>query len=485
MSKVPQKSNHFHRVKLALIFKTIGEVGSRLLGFAFVMLMARKLGPQAWGHWYVALAVIAYMGFFLDPGFSTVLTAELAKKKRLTKTNKLLIRGVFTFRLATFAACLAGLVGAIFSGMYAGSLNSGGFLLAAFLFTSSNLFIDFFHHYQDGLHRHDIGARYRLAWRLSLLAGASIAFLSPLSPQSSVLVFAGMSWVPVIWGFIKFKLALLNPQSAFKALKPHSQKAFLIGTNFILAITYLRVDVIMLEWFSEHSFVDLDSTTIGYYAAAMRFVEIAAVFPTLIMTATFPTFNLIDGKTAPKSDLGIISDIFKLVLFVGIGIQAITVLGTDWIIAALLGKSFAQAKPLFLLISPTLFIQGAFAYFTYTFMAQNQFSNITKVTAVGAIFNVLLNAALISSYGVEGCAIATCLTGLLMLILAAKVSPYPHATTAPLVLAAGVSTLLFLSATDFLEVNESIRIVFAAAVLITVAVFTLSALLRIKNKNPS
>ena len=76
------------RLKAAIIFKTIGEFGSRILAFAFVTLMSRKLGPAGWGYWFTAQATIAYLGVLIAPGFSTVMMQKLAARDSEKKEPK-------------------------------------------------------------------------------------------------------------------------------------------------------------------------------------------------------------------------------------------------------------------------------------------------------------------------------------------------------------------------------------------------------------
>ena len=62
-------------------YLTMALVLQKVISFTYFMLLARFLGPESLGKYYLAISLTTIFAIFIDLGFANVLTREVAKNQ--------------------------------------------------------------------------------------------------------------------------------------------------------------------------------------------------------------------------------------------------------------------------------------------------------------------------------------------------------------------------------------------------------------------
>jgi O-antigen/teichoic acid export membrane protein len=162
---------------------------------------------------------------------------------------------------------------------------------------------------------------------------------------------------------------------------------------------YMKIDQIMIKNM-------LSESDLGQYAAALKISEIWYFIPVTISASLFPSIisaKKIDEKLYESRMSLLYSFLFWLAIIIGFTI----ILTSDLIIKILFGQQFLNA-------SQILKIHIWTGIFVFIGVASSKWlivENLQKITmyntAIGAIFNVILNFILIKSSGINGAAWAS------------------------------------------------------------------------------
>ncbi len=94
--------NLLHRARKNILLKFVSEVLIRSLAFLFIVVAARYLGDQDYGHYSLAYFFAGLLTIFSDLGLNTVLIRDVSRDHRLLASyagNILLIKILFSLVL--------------------------------------------------------------------------------------------------------------------------------------------------------------------------------------------------------------------------------------------------------------------------------------------------------------------------------------------------------------------------------------------------
>lgn len=215
----------------------------------------------------------------------------------------------------------------------------------------------------------------------------------------------------------------------FSIDKYYSKNLFKMSFPLVLssltAIIYLKIDILMLSYFSSKE-------SVGVYAVASRLSEVWYVLPTLISSAVFPKILELKSKNHERYLIGI----QKMLDFLSASAFLLSVFITIFaslIIDILFGSEYSEsALVLRIHIWASVFIFMR-AIASKWFIAEDLYYMSFVTHGAGAIINVLLNYFLIPTYGPVGAAVATVFSyaaaSYFSLFLAAKGRPLAYAMT--------------------------------------------------------
>jgi len=177
------------------------------------------------------------------------------------------------------------------------------------------------------------------------------------------------------------------------------RKSWPFVISSIAVMVYLRIDVIMLERY-------LGNTVVGNYGIATRLAEVWYFIPGVIVASVFP--SIVDAKT--KDEKLYSTRFIKLLSFlfwISFGIALTTSLASKWLISICFGPQYSIASSILSIITwSSVFVFVGVASGRW-YLIENLQKLLLYRTVIGAFINVSLNLVLIPRYGAIGAAWAT------------------------------------------------------------------------------
>jgi O-antigen/teichoic acid export membrane protein len=172
----------------------------------------------------------------------------------------------------------------------------------------------------------------------------------------------------------------------------------LIISGLIIMI-YMRIDQIMIKEM-------LGESEVGLYSAAVRLSEVWYFIPVIITASVFP--SIVNAKKISEELYYTrLQRLYKLMIWLAIGIALPMTFLSDWLITLLYGDSYRDAGA----VLKINIWAGVFVFIGVAsdkwFLSEGLQKYTTVNTSVGAIINILLNFILIPRYGIYGAAIST------------------------------------------------------------------------------
>jgi O-antigen/teichoic acid export membrane protein len=179
----------------------------------------------------------------------------------------------------------------------------------------------------------------------------------------------------------------------------------------VFSVIYFRIDMVMLRYLK-------DLQVVGWYSAAYRFVDLIGILPGIFATATFPLFVKLFRDKNSEGYKDLFQKTFKYSFIIGIGVVGIGSWVAHDIIRFFYPSDFApagRALQILLFASFLIFIDYLFIQLL---TVQRRERTALAITGSAAIVNIVLNFLLIPRWSLYGSAGATVLTEVFMLCAA-------------------------------------------------------------------
>lgn len=372
----------------------IVRMGMGLLVGAWV---ARYLGPERFGLWSFAIALVSLVGSASGLGLSELLVRDLvaapADKPRLLGT-------------AFWLKCCAGIATIGISLLVAqhAKVASPLFLTLVLLTALSSFFQAF-----DVIELH---FQSLLKARFPVIA-RSVAFVTA-SGLKIVFILRAMPLIYFAWtAVIEAGLAVAfmiyfywrKPQHVGRWSWDYSLAGKLLGNSWPLILSslvimiYMRIDQVMLGQM-------LGTKAVGEFSAAVRLSEFWYFIPVAVTSSFFPSIVQLRTQN-PRAYLRRLQNVLDLVTLASLAIALLTTVAAPVIIRMLYGEQYlgaAQVLSLHIWAGVFVFLGVAGSQW---FIVENLQKYSFYRALSGAVINVLLNFALIPRFGPAGCALAT------------------------------------------------------------------------------
>lgn len=376
---------------------SIGQFGSRCIRAAITIYAARTLGVSEYGIFSYALGAASFYMIFSDFGMSGILSREVARQQ---EDEKKYFATLFVIKiiLLVFTALLLVVVAPLFVKIEK----------AALLMPLMALLVIF-----DGLREFAYGffkGKEKMEWEAIITFTVNVAVTAfgfvalYFSPTSLALLN-----VYILSSFIGFLMtAYVLRKEYCGAIKHFSKK--LIGPIAVaawpltvggLAGTFMHnVDVLMLGWWCA-------AAEIGFYSAAQKIVGMLYIIGGLLTAAAGPAlFRIVYENDKKRISLATTKTI-TIVLLIAMPLAAGGIILGGQIVKLIFGESYADAAPVFKVLISSLLVIYPFSILHNIIFAYNKQAKILVYSAIVALTNIVLNAALIPQYGATGAAIAT------------------------------------------------------------------------------
>jgi len=410
-----------HSIAKNTAFMTVASIAQKVISFVYFTLIARSIGVEGTGKYFLALSFTTIFVVFVDLGLTNVLVREAAKvKEHIQKYVSTILAVKLLFGALAYGTVI---------------------LIAYFLYPDIEL-----RHmiYLSGLTMLFDSFNLTIYGVLRAIGDLRFESFSITASQFLSLLFGGVFLylgLPLIFLILAFTLpSAINAVFAavvayrrygIKPLPQFEKKTFTflwkITIPFALAAIFARVygyiDSILLKEM-------LGDKAVGWYSTPYKITYAFQFLPLALVAAIYPRMS--EYFVSQKQKLGtILHDSIKYLFVVSVPIAfGICVLAHD-IILFLYGNQFLPSVlPLQILIMSLIFSFVGFPIGA-CLNACNKQSTQTMIVAVVMVLNILLNLALIPRIGVAGAAVAALIGNTLLSVIGyfflPQIAPIDHA----------------------------------------------------------
>jgi O-antigen/teichoic acid export membrane protein len=367
-------------------------VGQKLLSFVYFMVIARTVGAEGAGRYFIAVTFTTLFSIFVDLGLANVLVREVAKFPEKA--------GALLSNVLGIKAILAALT-VIAVQVTARLLDYPPETVLMISIASAVMALDSVHLVLYAVMRGFQNLKYEAVGVVSgqfitIVAGSAFLFLGKPLPFLVLALLLGSSW-NVLWSW--FSVSRRFGLKAMFSLDRSLVRFFWSVTiPFALAGIFSRVysyiDTIMLSKM-------IDEASVGLYGVAYKIAFAFQFMPMAFAAAVYPAMSELYVKDRSKLAALFMAATNYLLLIVAPLTVGIAVLAPEFVLL-LSGSEFAgSVAPLRYLMASLVF---AFLYWPAGSLlnASDRQAKNTAAMGITMIVNIALNAALIPVFGIEG-----------------------------------------------------------------------------------
>ncbi len=379
----------------------IGEVLAQLCGFVAIIVMARRLDPHGFGLVTLGTTLVVWFGLIADSGTEVLNIRDISRRPDHFKR---LAEPVLGLRLLLSAGAMLLLVGASF---VASDRDSDRYVLWLFALVLPMLAFNL-RWMVLGVQGAKAVAVGNVAGRVLLMVGVLLVVWNVHDTLRVPLLSAGaeLIYAVVVLLAVTRRFGLIRPRINVEAWRNTLKHSLPLMVNQIARATVYSFDILLVA-------VLLGREDVGFYGAAIK--------PVLFLSGALGLFYisfLTSYSTASPAHAGQLFRRTVVVSSAAAGLVAVGVAALSPIIVTLFyGHAYDDAAlPLAVLAFSVPVLAMAGAYGT-ALIAGHQQVVLMRNNAVGAIFNVLANFAVIPVAGIAGAAAVTVASEVLNLVL--------------------------------------------------------------------
>jgi O-antigen/teichoic acid export membrane protein len=391
-------------VSARIVLKAAADVAGKAVTLVITVMAARTLNADAFGVMALAMATGWLLGVATDAGLSMHLARETAR--RPGQARQLLIE---VLRLRAGLAYLAATMIAFFTPRIVPGNWKMQFVLIVFAQLTAAI-IETAAHYFRGIQRSEIEAAIHASYRLATLALSAIVLVwwprldflgaAMLIPAVlAMLVSMAIAWRLSGSGIgdqgSGIRGAALTPSSFARDVLP-------LGAGVLLSALYFRIDVYFIERWQ-------GLEAVGGYNAVFRLVEGMRLLPAAVMAVTFPML-------VQTTDRRLVQRIGGALSIAGVALAVVCASSAAIIVPLVYGAPYLYTAPTFAILAlalPLFFLNYALTHQVIGWDGQRAY---LLIAALALVANVAANLVLVPSMGINGAAVATGLTELVVTI---------------------------------------------------------------------
>ena len=385
---------------------SISQIISLIIGFIYFVYMARYLGVQNFGIFSFAIAFSGLFSIFTDIGLYQLTVREVARNNKLV--------GRYLGNAIPLKLALA----IITFSVVALTINLLDYphqtIIVVYLITLSVIFRSFSNTFYSIFAAHEMMEYQAIGQILNsflLFFGVFIVIykeydilaLATLYLIVSIIIL-GYSVIITTWKFTQTKI-----EFDWIFLKSMIKEALPFGFTGVFIAIFYQIDSVML------SIMDGDAA-VGVYNAAYRLVFVILIIRTTIHASIFP---LLARAYIEKSKIQfelISYYLFKYLFLIIFPISVGTTILANRFILLIYGTEYIGsiiALQILIWSNVIIFLNS----YPRLFEVANRQIIFTKITAIGALLNIILNYFMIPIWSYIGASIATVVTEVIILII--------------------------------------------------------------------
>jgi len=391
--------NTIQRIARNMAFLFTARVISLGLGFFYVMLTARYLGPNNYGILAFALALNGIFGVIANFGLDPLTVREVARKPKLA--GKYLSNGI-TIKL---------LFGVLAFVMVAAVVNVLGYpsvtrhvvyiiTLSTVIAGINNLFNDIYQAFE----RMEFTSLGQILQSAVLLILTIVGVKMHFRVVQFALMYLLANLIVLVYNSIVTTLKFLRPglKAELNFWWETLREAWPFALTSIFVSIYYWIDSVMLSYMKGNEVV-------GWYNAAYRLILILLMVPGIYFTAVYPLMSRFFESSKDSLRFSFERS-FKYLSMLAFPLGVGTTLLADRIILLVFGPAYLPAaRALQVLVWSVVCIFLSQPYGQLVRSTNNQKVE-TKITAMGAVLNTLLNLLAIPRFSYVGASWTTLIT---------------------------------------------------------------------------
>lgn len=379
------------RILTAVATLAGGEIAARAAAFGATAILARRLGPEAFGVIGFAAAICGYLALAVNSGLQEVGTRAVARDPARASA---MYSSVATTRLLIAVGALIILAAVVWWLPKPGTVKLVVLLsgLSFFSLAIDPVWV------LKGLER-PVAAALNVVLAQVVYASAVVVLIQ--GPESvglvPVLQFAGELCAALLFGAVVMRRA--RPSwSATDALQVLRSARYL-GLARVLRTIVITFDVVLLGFLATN--YDL-----GLYSAAYRLTFLLMAVAAAISSAYLPSYARVAG-TGAATIRHLLETSLEAAVLVGAPLVAGAVALAPALLTVVFGAEYAGAAPAFRLLA--LSIGAPFLYWMCSnlLIVADRTRLYATICGLAAALNIALNLVLIPRWGITGAAAAT------------------------------------------------------------------------------
>lgn len=374
----------------------VAKITSMVISFLATAYIARNLGPHNYGQLSYALSFVGIFSFFAPLGIDQILHRDLIKHS--DRKNEYLGSALVLRIISSTISVIICVVSAFIMSPKDVSLllifiTSLSFLLGSFQLLG--------HEFQAKLQ-----SKYPSILNISVVLLLNILKIVVIFLDRGVIYLACIVILePLLYslGYIYLKSKIyqdlksirFNKTIAFSILRDSYP---LIFASAFFAI-YSRIDQVMLKNM-------INSEAVGLYDSAVRISELSYFLPQILLLSLYPP--IVNAKKISEEFYR--KRLKKLLIFLtaaSVSISLFTTIFAKYLLLIIFSSSFLGALPALYICLWSTVGASLNALSQQILLTENLTKNMTLVTFLGMVVNVILNLILIPIYGISGAAFAT------------------------------------------------------------------------------
>ena len=393
------------RILANTAYRLLADVGSKLASIAFYVVMARELGAKSFGVFTFGLAFVILTTTLGNFGQDSVLTREVARDRTLLDRyffNTLALKTVISAVSLALALLIAEIVGVSSETRTVLLLLGPAVVLEILMKTCFAAFQAY-----ERLEFIPIALVTQrtvtaIAGIAALLAGAGVVAVSAIYLAGAALGFA-----------LSLRLLLrrvVRPAFRIETGRwwPLMRAAAAIGTASVFAVVLFRADMTMLAAFKP-------AAVVGHYGAAYRLLEATLFVSWSVGSAVYPVFSRLSPTSEPAVGF-VFERSLKLVVALTLPLAAGALVLADPVVRLVYGNEYATAANALRLLAPTIALYPVAYVAASLLVSQHRQRAMMIVYGLVALENILANFVLIPWLSLNGAALGTSLSQLLVTV---------------------------------------------------------------------
>lgn len=381
-----------------------GEVAARLIAFGATIYIARTLGAASYGVLELAAAIVLYFTRVADAGFDLGLgVREMASAPAEADE---LAASALTARTLVSLACV-GLLGAV--GLWVLPAPEGP-VLAAYALTllAVGLGARWIHVGRERTRlvavARTIGELVMVVLVLAVVRAPEHLIRVPFAKLAGDLLAAAI----LLWSLWRGGLRL-RPKLDLDRLRPLLRRAAPLVLSAFFGLMIYNADLIFIRLFGDRS-------DVGYYAAAYALISFLSNVGIAYALSLLPTLTRLTSRPDEQRDL--YHAAHAQVVAVGLPIAVGGAMLAGPIIAVVFGGEYVPSGPALAVLLWSVPLALLRDLPVMALMSGGREGKILRLTGQAASLNLVLNLALVPSFGIVGAAVATVITEAVRMVLA-------------------------------------------------------------------